>query len=294
MGRRSCILILILLILFNLGCVGQIPACNPPEPEIRNDATVVPYDSFVLLKSDALVRKNDCKDGPECITSADLTFGSGFIVGRSKADPHVAFIMTAGHNCTHADGSIPSDVTYVRSRFVAFDYHGRMHRAVVYFTVRPQKADLCILVVKDLQLDIPVAELADYIPAVGEIVYNVSAPRMYFVPDMATIFMGIYSGRDLDGKVIATVPTAPGSSGSFLADSRGKVFGVVTGLPLRQEFDPSKHVWSDMRIVESIAIAEPLEELKQAMASVTTMDDVFGLEALPAIPTSSTSTVSES
>lgn len=274
------------LFIFNMSCAAQTsvyscqPNCQGDVKYVEHDATSVPIASFVYVQS-TNVYKNECLGQQACLPTLSSASGSGFIIHRSVSDPTTAYVMTADHICKHMNATDEKSEKLAH-KFIVADYHGNIHRAKLFFS--NDSDDVCVLQITGLRRDIPIAQVADVQPAVGSRVYNVSAPRSYFNPDAALIFDGIYSG-DVKGDGLLngslyTVPTMPGSSGSPVFNSSGRVIGMVVAVPLKDEPEENESGTKLVilhRVVESLALAKSLAVIKETYAAVITLDTVLSI-----------------
>lgn len=198
-----------------------------------------PVDAFGLIKRFVKVAPISCKslkDQEKCDEILeklpDLTAsgsGSGMLV-ESSLGP---VVMTAAHVCqpelptefTHEGVTIEieSSITFV----VKVPTLGQYPATIVRID---RDKDLCLLKTsKTYTHPVPLAKSA---PSHGDVVYAISAPYGISGPNMALIFRGFYSGKDVfphTGKEVRfyTIPTKPGSSGSAVFNESWEVIGVI-------------------------------------------------------------------
>lgn len=269
------------LFVFNISCAAQTsvyscqPNCQESAKHVEQDATSVPIASFVYVQSTNFY-KGECF-GQVCLPTLKTASGSGFIIHRSVSDPTTAYVMTADHLCKHMNATDEKNEKLAH-KFLVADYHGNIHRAKYFFS--NDSDDVCVLQITELQRDIPIAQIADVQPTVGSRVYNVAAPRSYFNPDAALIFEGIYSGDVKGSGSLYTIPTMPGSSGSPVFNSSGRVIGMIVGVPLKDEPEEGEEGVKLIilhRVVESLAIAKSLAVIKEGYSAVITLDTVLSI-----------------
>jgi trypsin-like peptidase len=157
--------------------------------------------------------------------------GTAWAVKEDRGD---ALFMTAGHVCNTTDLGVP----VTKSAFSLVSRDGQVHVAeVVRFTADPEP-DLCLLRVRGLAAQ-PLA-LASEMPAYGDEVGYTGAPDGIYGGGMAPLYRGFYAGDNL-----ASIPTAPGASGSAMYSSSG-VFGVLVAVDRRFSgltyFEPLDHL----------------------------------------------------
>jgi len=173
---------------------------------------------------------NDAKNKNEsiCIETEFASSGSGSIVHQTKDE---TIILTAAHVCLY---SIPKEIEK------EFDKIERKYKIqtsdkrvlqVFLKNISPnfkdnQGVDLCLL--NSPKLDLPKLHLASEAPRLGDRVYNMASPHGSYNPPAPILFSGHYSGENENGhECIITLPSAPGSSGSPVLNSRGELVGLV-------------------------------------------------------------------
>jgi len=110
--------------------------------------------------------------------------------------------------------------------------------------------DACILETERNNLrTIPVAPEG---PKIGEKIYNMAAPQGLFGKDLVMLYEGFYSGELIEQEKntadIFSLPANPGSSGSPIINSRGKLIGMV---------------WAIHARFHHITLSTPFEKLKE-------------------------------
>lgn len=110
--------------------------------------------------------------------------------------------------------------------------------------------DACILSTE--RVDMKTLTLASDGPEIGEKVYNMAAPQGLFGKDLVMLYEGFYSGELLEPEGttadIFSLPANPGSSGSPIINSRGKLVGMV---------------WAIHARFHHITLSTPFEKLKE-------------------------------
>lgn len=95
--------------------------------------------------------------------------------------------------------------------------------------------DACILVTE--RVNMKTLSMADEGPEIGEKIYNMAAPQGLFGKDLVMLYEGFYSGELIEGEKnsadIFSLPANPGSSGSPIINSRGKLVGMVWAIHAR-------------------------------------------------------------
>lgn len=269
----------LLLLLSSISCAGTHLGTSCTQQHMvttTTDASVVPVTAFVLLSKHSIYIRDRCspkerdKNGL-CKVDEDDYNASGVFVYRSHAVQTIGFMATARHFCEFKSYDAP-DITAYKT-FSAVDYYGISHRAEVYFT--STKADVCIMLIRDMNDQIGLVRISSRYPHVGARVYSMSAPGSYFVSKTVLLFEGLFSGlRAVDDVTVAvyTVPVASGASGGGIFDQDGDLIGLVSGQPLyRRHGDPTPRP-----ILETITVAAPLDVISAAVDSIDTMDNIFG------------------
>jgi S1-C subfamily serine protease len=131
------------------------------------------------------------------------------------------------------------------SRFIVVGLNGDQHDAKVISINK--RFDLCLMQVSDVYQNPPVLKVAEKEPARGEIVVNMAAPHGLFWSGTVLIFRGAFSGYHNRGYSIYTIPTKPGSSGSPIINSKGKLVGVI---------------FAGYRMIENVGLSSPLVAVK--------------------------------
>ena len=220
---------LIILSCISYACCGQ--ALNLVSS--TKDATHIKRDSFVLVEITQILTLGECMSGENCkevpaeIRKKEFHIrGSGAVIAHREG---LTYVLTAQHVCEQDDA--PEHVTLLNSQYkvnsetkINFsDIRGASHKGTVVYA--DKENDICI-VSSPGTWGHPV-EIAKEMPKPGEKVYNIAAPYGIYSPGMALTFEGFYSGRDMRGNEFYTVPARPGSSGSAIFNSSGKIVGVV-------------------------------------------------------------------
>ena len=191
----SFILILTLLV---------IPSCTVKPSHIK-----VNPNNFVYLGK--VVKLDNCPPGLSCKAR---TIASGFIIGNRGGD---AYAMTAGHFCLDGPGESSAGLSAVSPS-------GEKYSAIVMRAYK--EPDICFLQIKGLIA--PSVVLSNKGPRHGEKVSALSAPFGLFNKGMLLKFEGHYSGYSTKvNKDTYTIPTRPGSSGSPVFNSEGRLIGML-------------------------------------------------------------------
>lgn len=222
-----------------VGCITipqNLSKTYVPSVKKRHKA---PVDAFGLIKRYVKVVPTSCKsleDQEKCDEILkhlpDLTAsgsGSGMLV-ESDSGP---VVMTAAHVC---QPELPDEfkhegVTITIDSSISFVIKvptlGQYPATVIRLD---SDKDLCLL--KPSKVYTHPVPLSKSAPTHGDVVYAISAPYGISGPNMALIFRGFYSGKDVfphTGKEVRfyTIPTKPGSSGSAVFNESWEVIGVI-------------------------------------------------------------------
>jgi len=212
----------------------------------------IPTHAFVQVRK--LTQLEGCgfdeETGKEICQTVEMKYvSSGSYVFHSKVEQGISYILTAGHSCQN---SLPSshNVKGIRivnkgSRYIVVGFSGERHDAEVVSINK--RFDLCLMSVSDVHLNPPVLELAKKEPERGEVVINMSAPHGLFWSGTVLIFRGSFSGFHDRGYSIYTIPTKPGSSGSPIINSSGRLVGVI---------------FAGYKMIENVGLSSPLVAIK--------------------------------
>lgn len=260
--NSSKLIIILIVILFNGSCVT-----TTVKTDCQNDitdATKIPYTSFMFI-SVANVHRACLYNETGCESKTMLYHGSGVLIYRSQKDEQKAFIMTAKHLCDKQNEEIQNTRKLLTEIYVV-DYYGRKHDAKHVYS--SDDSDLCVVSINDLKLDVEVAKLSHMMPNVGEKAYNVAAPRGFFRHGAALIFEGIYSGISSD-LALYTIPTTMGSSGSGIFNRHGKLISLTVSIPVKESSNDRSSL---TKILESLAVAEPLGKISRVLSIIVKAD----------------------
>ena len=154
-----------------------------------------------------------------------MATASGAVIGHHKGK---SYILTARHFCDEeAKGYL--DVINAHTQ--------KLESAETKVLAKSKIMDACIL--ESPKLAAKAITMANFKPDIGEKVYNLAAPQGVFGEDLVMLFEGFYSGilksdgfhnPDAD---IYSLPANPGSSGSPIINSRGKLVGMVWAIHSR-------------------------------------------------------------
>jgi len=174
-----------------------------------------------------------------------MSSASGAIIGHHNGK---TYILTARHFCDE-EGADFIDVINAHTQ-----------KAITVETKVIKKSndiDACIL--ESDKLPERAISIALSKPEIGEKVYNLAAPQGVFGEDLVMLFEGFYSGvlkgdgmhnPDAD---IYSLPANPGSSGSPIINSRGKLVGMV---------------WAIHSRFHHITLSVPFDKMKKFINSV--------------------------
>tara|TARA_R100000808_G_C2150877_1_gene159769 strand:+ start:1720 stop:2415 length:696 start_codon:yes stop_codon:yes gene_type:complete len=178
-----------------------------------------------------------------------MATASGAVIAHHNGK---SYILTARHFCDEeAKGYI--DV---------IDAHTQKSQSVQTKVVaKSNHMDACVLSAP--KLPVKAIGMALTKPDIGEKVYNMAAPQGVFGEDLVMLFEGFYSGvlkgdgfhnPDAD---IYSLPANPGSSGSPIINSRGKLVGMV---------------WAIHSRFHHITLSVPFEKLKNFLRASVPQD----------------------
>ena len=220
----------LIFLLSATGCASSYYSYKQAATSIEEK---LPRKSFALIKNSVTIRacfKQDANKPPICHTGTLAGSSSGMFVARSEVDANVSYVLTAGHSCStdtfKERFSFPSITTEIlKQNLEVVTYYGKKYRAS---TVKTQKKhDMCLLYVHDIDRHPRPVQLSSAPPRRGQEVYNLAAPLGIFYPKMVMTMHGFFSGHDRNGYAHFTIPTKPGSSGSVILDSTGKIVGMI-------------------------------------------------------------------
>ncbi len=190
----------------------------------------VPYRSFIQVLHATYINVGECmSDDIFCPvvkkTIVTKSKGSGVILGYRGG---YTYVVSAQHVCQHrkARGALIGKFAY------EYDYDETIHivtfegdvvRAIVVSS--DTNTDLCLLSFPGKAGETVSVRYNEI--NIGDSITNVGAPLGIFTPGMALTFDGRYSGSDGLGNSYFSFPGAPGSSGSPIIDSKGKLVSIV-------------------------------------------------------------------
>lgn len=167
-----------------------------------------------------------------------MSTASGSVIGHNKDK---TYVLTARHFCEET-GPKFVDVISVHTRKMS------QHEAGVL----SMSADIDACILETERLNVRALILAKEGPEIGEKVYNMAAPQGLFGEDLVMLYEGFYSGKlvEREGETadIYSLPANPGSSGSPVVNSRGKLIGLV---------------WAIHSRFHHITLSTPFEKLKE-------------------------------
>lgn len=217
-----------MLVLLLLGCTTvNIRRIGITDPPIK---------SFVFLRIDAIAEK--CDANSCTMMPIGTVIASGVVIQRIETDTHV---MSARHFCEEhvvEQARIVGGISYtIKTRLSAQAHNGTKYNNV-NVAYNDSASDLCIIHIKTDVNDRSFEQItiADKLPSIGDIVFNIAAPHGYINPGEVPIFMGIYAGIDKKtGYIFSSTATRPGTSGSMLVNGDGELFGIVIMMYARIE-----------------------------------------------------------
>lgn len=166
-----------------------------------------------------------------CEKRAIITTGSGLLIRLSQKK---SIVLSAGHVC-ESDNILEEDEHYRykwRETINLLDKNKLLHQGHVILSKQGPRgtADLCSIFSPTLE-DQYTIKSSIYIskrkPKVGEEIYYIGAPRGIYHPPTALILKGIFNGNIDNFTASATIPAAPGSSGSVVLSMNNKIYGVL-------------------------------------------------------------------
>lgn len=167
-----------------------------------------------------------------------MSTASGSVIGHNNGK---TYVLTARHFC-EATGPKYVDIINVHTR--------KMDQSTATVLSMAPDIDACILETE--RLNVRPLLLAPSAPEIGEKIYNMAAPQGLFGEDLVMLYEGFYSGKLLENgqstSDIYSLPANPGSSGSPVINSRGKLIGVV---------------WAIHSRFHHITLSTPFEKLKE-------------------------------
>jgi len=252
--KKHHLSILLLAVIVSISCANQ-EAC------IRNnDASEMPYTSFIHITSDTMVLPDACDETEkqifgQCLPQFDISTGSGVIIAKSTTSTTTKYVLTANHICAQRNKEVSG--TKLGHRFVVRDFNDVPHYAS--FVLSADKFDACILSFDDDDDSLAVAPIAERNVKLGAVVYNLGAPHSVFSGGMVLTFHGMFSG-DLEDKSVFTIPAAPGSSGSPVFNEKGEVISMIWGVPV-EELRIADVVIGRRQLLENLAFGLTFKQL---------------------------------
>jgi S1-C subfamily serine protease len=278
---RGWISLLLMFTLFNFSCSTPAQSCQGLNfVSAPTDGRSIPHNSFAFIELETYYQPCAKSDG-STVCDVETRLGSGVFIHLSRAKGS-AYVMTAKHTCDRRHDLSSNKEPPLWHTFTVYDYYGRAHKGEFVFA--SAHADICVVLVRDVDHTVVAAPLSNSPPDVGELVYNMAAPGGYFMPRAVLIFSGLYSGVTPQG-LLFTITTKQGSSGSPIFNSRGELISMTTGVPVRTVERDGKE--TELTIAESVALAEYHNDLADTIASIETMDELFGVDLITPTVTSS-------
>lgn len=229
MARRILFALLVTMSCFLL----LLGSCNSLQLKPNSNLTVYKQKAFLQFILTSTV--NICKS-KQCQKKAMVSYGSSAIFKHTK---NFTYLITAAHNLRgiminprflmilKASGATVKITKAMKVR----DWFGRDYKVLKVVRLNPI-SDLAVL--KIARVKLPHYEIADRQPEKGERLYNISAPRGFYGRSMAFMTSGMVLGYQafypsMLGVFMAhSCPTAKGSSGSPILNTRGEIVGITS------------------------------------------------------------------
>ncbi len=242
--RVSSMTALAMITLCLMSCVSTLSClgCTKSSSRVSAPFDLKPQQSFGLVLVDIEMKPSLCSyvKNPSAAcnvndiglpTKTSSSVGSSVVVGHNNSS---TYVLTAAHVCSensiskfvyktssgdHVNVVVEQKVSKIR----VADYGGTEREASVFRVDKPN--DLCVITTKD-EWGYPFT-VSSVDPEIGEKVFNVASPHKIWAPGMVLMMDGYYSGKNSVGFYHYTIPARPGSSGSPILNSEGKIVGMV-------------------------------------------------------------------
>ena len=156
--------------------------------------------------------------GSNILTNVTIS-GSGIIIDSNETE---SWALTAGHVC-YPNVDDPFIMVPELWVLLGVSLNGESEFADVIAI--DQTSDACVLRLP--MGNLPVVELANAMPAIGQKVYLGAYPLGVYQVGHVPFFEGYYAGI-INDKASYTIPVTNGSSGGGIINSRGQVVGIVS------------------------------------------------------------------
>tara|TARA_X000001388_G_scaffold41766_1_gene29392 strand:+ start:6786 stop:7550 length:765 start_codon:yes stop_codon:yes gene_type:complete len=199
----------------------------PSASEVSASKKIDPPNySFVKIFTELNIEQ--CKaekneSGVECPIGSYFSTGSGMVADIINGE---TIVLTAGHVCS---SKIDDFVTKYSFTISVMDHSARIHQSHVIkssYDNSKGSPDICALYVPTLT-NVKKIQIAGKPPTIGDELYYIGAPLGVYHNPIAPIFKGIYSGIIDPSSAIATMPAAPGSSGSSVLNINNRIVGIL-------------------------------------------------------------------